>query len=165
MSRRDDSTLDIAQDIAFQRRSWLVERIGWAAMVLVIAASLAGVLGPGLLGERTLGSSDGLHIRYDRFVRYEAPASIHLELSADTQGAARFWIGGAWLGRVHLENVNPEPEHVVVRSDGVHYTIAAEPNQHVRVTLHFEADAVGSLKGLIGQSNGPALPLEQFAYP
>ncbi len=35
---------------AFERRSWLVQRIGWAAMVIFIAAALGGGFGEGPVG-------------------------------------------------------------------------------------------------------------------
>jgi hypothetical protein len=165
MGLKREKSLEIDHDDDFQRRSWAVQRIGWAFMVLVIVAALAGLLGPGPLFERELEGSTGLRIRYDRFVRYEAPASVHLELTASAEGEAHFWLEGAWLERVHVENVNPEPERVVANAERVHYAIAAEPKERVRVTIHFEADAVGALRGAIGQSNAPGLPLEQFAYP
>ena len=165
MTDKPGKQLELDDDDRFQRRSWRVERIGWACMSLVILATLAGALGPGLFGERALEEQGGFRIRYDRFVRYEAPATIYLDIPADENGKAEFWIAQTWLESVHLENVNPEPERVVTRGERVHYAIAAEPRKRVRATLHYESGTVGAIQGSAGQSDDSGLPLEQFAYP
>ena len=36
--------LEIHQDLPFQRRSWTVQRVGWAIMALVVLAGLLGGL-------------------------------------------------------------------------------------------------------------------------
>jgi hypothetical protein len=165
MSVQPQHALDIDENQAFQRHSWRVQRIGWVALALVIALALGGGLGPGPLGDRKLTRGD-LTLRYDRFVRVEAPASVHLALRAQTDRSAEFWLSGDWLERVHLETIVPEPDEVFTRDGRVHIRLPADRHgAEVKATLHFEADAWGSSHGLVGEPGQPGLALEQFAYP
>lgn len=158
--------LEVDENYEFQVWSWRLQRIGWAGMFLVILTALAGFIGPGPLGERTLESSSGLQLRYDRFVRYEAPASMELQLRAGPGSRAEFWIEGAWLEGVHIENIVPEPERVVVKNGRMLVAIAAAAaGESVHAIVHFEADTWGPLEGSLGAPGDSGLSIEQFAYP
>jgi hypothetical protein len=39
--------LEIQEDLPFQRREWLVERVAWGVMALLIVAALLGLFGTG----------------------------------------------------------------------------------------------------------------------
>jgi hypothetical protein len=65
------SQLQIDEDLAFQRREWKIQRVGWGAMALVIIAALLGVFGTGPLSNATL-EREGLRLEYERFCRFAA---------------------------------------------------------------------------------------------
>ena len=157
--------LEVDENYEFQVRSWRVQRFGWVGMCLVIGAALAGFIGPGPLGDRTLTSNSGLQLRYDRFVRYEAPASMEIQLRAGSGSRAEFWIEGPWLESVHVETIVPEPERVVVKDGRMLVAIAAAAGESVHAIVHFEADTWGALSGAVGALGDPGLSIEQFAYP
>ncbi|MDQ6718742.1 MAG: hypothetical protein M3Z17_10420 [Gemmatimonadota bacterium] len=56
----DSDTLGIAEDMNFQRRTWMVQRVGWAIMILVCIAALFGVFGKGPLSNGHFGD-DAAH--------------------------------------------------------------------------------------------------------
>jgi hypothetical protein len=49
--------LELDQDLAFERRTWTVERVAWVAMGLMGIAALAGLLGPGPLSKPPIGEA------------------------------------------------------------------------------------------------------------
>ena len=53
--RREAADLAIREDMRHQRLEWAVERVGWAAVALVLVAALAGLLGHGPLSRATAG--------------------------------------------------------------------------------------------------------------
>ena len=60
--------LEISQDLTFQRRSWIVQRVGWVMLALLILAALGGLFGPGPLSRARAGPHDGpLWVEYQRF--------------------------------------------------------------------------------------------------
>jgi hypothetical protein len=74
--------LVIEQDLRFQRRTWVAQRVGWGVIACVLVAALLGLLGSGPFASRTLDSTQGgfrleyelflrHHIRYDRVAHVE----------------------------------------------------------------------------------------------
>lgn len=48
-SQRQNHQLEVGEDVKFQNRWWVFERIAWVFMALLLLAALLGLLGPGLL--------------------------------------------------------------------------------------------------------------------
>ena len=64
--------LQIDEDMEFQRRSWIVQRIGWAIFALVILLAALGLFGDGILSDTKAGQEEGaLWLEYPRFERFE----------------------------------------------------------------------------------------------
>ncbi|HEU4345558.1 MAG TPA: hypothetical protein VFU31_28750, partial [Candidatus Binatia bacterium] len=59
MSKR---SLEIEEDLRFQERAWVVQRVGWGVMLLVIVATAAGMFGEGALSSATVGDGKQLQI-------------------------------------------------------------------------------------------------------
>jgi hypothetical protein len=49
--------LDVAQNLAFTRREWLLRRIAWALVALTLLVALSGLFGGGPLSRGTGGRS------------------------------------------------------------------------------------------------------------
>lgn len=49
MSQSREAGLPVSDDMAPHRREWLFERMGWAAMLMVVAAACTGLAGSGLM--------------------------------------------------------------------------------------------------------------------
>lgn len=51
--------LEVSQDLNFQRREWVVQRVGWVVMAVLLVAALLGLFGPGPLSKSIAGSASG----------------------------------------------------------------------------------------------------------
>ena len=117
--------LDITQDLDFQRRQWMIQRVGWVTMGLVMIAGLIGLMGTGPLSKTSTGDpDDGLQINFQRFDRRHAPSEMRIDIAGDAiyEGEAQVWIDRRFLDRIELEQVIPEPEDV-----------RSEPNREIYV--------------------------------
>jgi hypothetical protein len=161
--------LEIEQDLPFQRREWIAERVGWAGMALVIVAALLGLFGTGLLGKATAGDTEGvLWIEYDRFGRFVAPSTlvVYLGPGAAPQGVARVWLDRRYLESVQIEQVTPEPDNVVAGLDRLIFVFrVAEPGQPTAVKFYLQTEQFGLLTGRAGLAGGEPLRFRQFIYP
>ncbi len=162
--------LEIGQDLGFQRREWLVQRFGWVAMGLVILAALAGLMGTGPLSQATARSPDGnLRLEYLRFERRHAPTEVRMEIdgSAVREGEVRVWVDEAFLDRIELEQVIPEPEEVLSEPGRMVYVFPAvsDPSQSIEVTFQLEQDVTGVHTDTVGLVDGPELVFWQVVYP
>jgi hypothetical protein len=161
-----EPALDLDEDYEAQKRAWLVQRIGWCVLAMVLLAAVLGGFGPGPLGSVTELDSSGLRLKYDRFVRYEAPATMRLELPASADDEQDFFLDASWLHGVHLESIQPEPIRAQAEGKRVRYTMRVQRRGSATpVSLHYEADAPGSLAGNVGIKGGTPLRISQFVYP
>jgi hypothetical protein len=161
--------LEIDQDLEFQRRTWMVQRVGWVVMALVALAALLGLLGPGPLSNATAGNQKmPLHVAYNRFVRYQTPTQLRVHLTPETgrEGKARVWLSRDYLQGVQVQQVVPTPEGVEIGSDRLTYIFRlSEPSQPTAITFYVEPEQIGPLSCHIGLGSGPPLSFSQFVYP
>ena len=69
--------IDIGQDLEFQRRMWVAQRIGWLTMLVVVIVGLVGFVGHGpLTGGSTGSAANGLEIDYARFARHRSDTRL-----------------------------------------------------------------------------------------
>jgi hypothetical protein len=166
---RHVDSLEIGQDIDFQRRFWTIERIGWVVITLLIVAALLGLFGSGPLSNTNAGNQGSpLWLEYSRFGRFKAPTTlqVHIGERAKPKEVARIWLDHRYMEGVQVMQVTPEPQSVKTASDRLIYTFGvAKPNQPITVTFHLKLEKIGLLSGRAGLINGPSFDFGQFVYP
>lgn len=161
---------EIAEDLRFQRRMWIAQRVGWAAMALVVLAALAGLFGPGPLSAAVAGDAEGrLSVDYHRFARSRAPETLRVQWGADladSGGRVRLWIDKRYLESHQLRHVLPPPEAVEVGEGRLTYEFAVEdPARRGSATFTLTADRIGPAEVRLGIEGGPTVELWQLVYP
>lgn len=105
--------LQISEDMEFQRRSWIVQRTGWAIFALVILLAALGVSGDGMLSSARAGQEDGgLWLEFPRFGRFELvdgnAITYVFKSNGNTRFTAHFYAlprrAGPLTGTFRLEN-------------------------------------------------------------
>ncbi len=161
--------LEIAEDLDYQKRSWVVQRVGWVVMGLLALAGLLGVFGPGLAGEAKVGKpSDRLWVEYERFERFQSPGQlrVHLEPGAEKAGQVRIRLSRDYIDQVQLQQVTPDPILVEAKGDHLVYVFqTAKLEQTTAITFYFQPQQIGSISGSVGLDTEPALSFSQFIYP
>lgn len=162
--------LEIDEDLRYQRRAWIIQRVGWLLMALLILAALLGLTGnDGLLADGHAESSDGtLKIDYRRLARKASPSDIRISLQAEAiEGdQVRLWVAQGFFDGFQVENVVPEPESVAVDDERVLYTFAVgEVSDSIAINFNIEWQQVGSASGQIGLEGGPTVALDAFVFP
>ncbi len=158
--------LEIKQDLLHEKREWLVERIGWCIMGLLILAALLGLLGNGPLSSKIEGDKNSLlWVEYDRYGRYQAPAilKIHLKAGSSQAGQARVSVNRDYIENMEIQNIEPEPYKVEAGRDRLTYSFnISDPTQSTAVAFHLKANKYGSMPVRINLENGPELNFSQF---
>jgi hypothetical protein len=162
-------SLQIEEDLTFQRHQVRFERIGWAVMALLLIAALLGLLGSGPLGTTTAGDADSpIRVRYGRLERKDNATSLSVTVDPAAIGAGqvRLWLDAAWAESFVIESIVPEPESVEVGPDRLAFVFAAEAGHGpVEIIFHVRYERWGWQRGAIGLDGGPTLRLPQFIYP
>ena len=161
--------LEVDQDLRFQRREWLAQRVGWGLMALVLVAALTGLFGRGPAAARHATAADrSMRVDYDRFVRKHAPSALEVTLApaAVAGGGTAVWLDRRWADRVRVERITPAPERVTVEPDRLVYFFAARsPGEPVRVDFELSPERVGDAWGRVGVVGGAPAEFRQFVYP
>ena len=162
-------SLEIGQDLDFQRKEWRVQRIGWGVMALIALAALVGLTGNGVLARATAGDpADPLRLEYARFDRMESPSTLEVQIAGDAVDGEQIelWVDRDYIQGVLIEKIVPEPQEVRVAADGLHYVFAVdEPGQPVTVSFDLRHTEFGAKSGQIALADGPALDFGQLVYP
>lgn len=163
------SELHLSEDMAFQRRTWLVERAGWIAFAAILVAALLGLFGGGLLGPTETATEDGsLSMHYERFWRVQSPTQLRVVARpADPRSSAlRLWVAREYIEALSISRITPEPERVEAASDRYVFEFRlTEPGETATILFGIEALQAWSLPGRLGIEGGASLSFNQFIYP
>lgn len=165
--------LQLHQDLAFQRRSWKVQRIGWIMMALFVLAGIMGLLGPGLLSHTTISTpTQSLQVEYDRLIRLHASTRLKVQATpttstvGDADRMMQIQIRRKYLEQFQIAHILPEPEAVVIQPTNLRYGfLISKSDQPTSITIDLEPKQVGWIEGEIGLSADTQVQFKQWVYP
>jgi hypothetical protein len=161
------TSLQVNEDLRFQRRDWFLQRVGWCVLALLLLAGLAGLLGSGPLSRTTQADGRGLEIDYERFVRHGAQTRLMLRVAPQALDSdeVRLLIPRDYLMAYQVERIDPEPESTRSAGEYVEYSFRVRAREPLEVRLTVEPDELGSHWGSIRLDGGSEVNVVQFTYP
>jgi hypothetical protein len=165
--RNDKNSLgfQLEEKMGQVRREWRMQRIAWPLLYALLAACVLGLFGQGPLSRTEARSADGrLQMEFERFLRRESDDSIDFTLRP-AGSSARLRLSSAWVGKVDIDHVFPEPEQRVSGADAVTLVFNTQAQQPVRVRVRLRAQEMGRLPGWAALDDGAPLQFRQFVYP
>ena len=160
METVDTSSLDLNEDAAYERRRRRVTQAGRAAVMLIVAAALAGLAGPGPLSTVEVVRGD-LVVGTERFARLQAPLALRLQLPP---GETAFSLSEDYLGAFAVESVRPAPVSERATRGGVRYVIEADAAPSV-VVLRLRPTRFGHVSGALTLADGRRVRIEHWILP
>jgi hypothetical protein len=161
--------LEIEEDLTFERRSWRFQRVGFSALGMFIFISMLGFTGSGPLSHATGRSSDeDLIVGYERFERVQSPSSLEIEFSPGLVQSreVQLWIESAYVRRVRIEQLTPEPESVDIDAGRYIFTFKVSADSSpAAIAVQLRPEEAGVLSFEIGIVDGPSLSLRQIVFP
>ena len=161
-------SIEIDQDLDFQRKSWKVQRVGWIIMLLVAFGGLLGVFGDGPFANATVGDSRTLSIDYQRLVRLSAEEKLAITMGnvpAGSGSTVGVWIDRRWMSRHQVQGIVPEPESTSVAADRVTYHFKTDSRVPSKVEFDLQTNGIGLIRGRAGIVGGSTVNFNQFSYP
>lgn len=161
--------LEIEQDLSYQRRTWLAERIGWSAFVLVLLAAALGLFGSGPFSRGTVADPGGaLTAEFGRFCRSQSSEELRIRLGdvAATGGESHIWLERTFLDRCQIESISPEPVRMELAGDRVTY-VFAHPDAvgDGDVVFHLRYQRASMHMATVGVADGSSVQFRQLIYP
>jgi hypothetical protein len=162
-------SLELDQDLPFERKTWLIQRIGWIVMLVAVVAGLLGLFGRGWLSQATAGGpGNPLRIEYERFTRHSSPTQLTLRLAAGAapDGKARIRFSKPFLDGIKVEDVHPHPDSVEAAEAHVVYVFrVAHPDKPSTITFQIEPEDYWSRQGDAGIEGKEPVRFSQFVFP
>lgn len=159
--------LSLDEDVAFQHRSWRVQKVGQILVGLFVIAGLVGVFGGGGIAREVRGQAGGLEVEFPRFLRAQAPFELRVGLNAAEARADRLtvWIEGALLEHFSLEGVSPQPAEERLGEGRLQYEFSLDGERPPPIVFRLEAKRAGWRTSRIGVAGGVSVTVRQLVYP
>ncbi|RIK81041.1 MAG: hypothetical protein DCC68_09880 [Planctomycetota bacterium] len=168
MSRDDGSTqaLDSPANERIRRWEWLSERIGWLAMIAILAAACLGLLGKGPVSKRSLATEDGVvRVAFDAVARRDAPHEVRFGIRRATAAEPlRLAVCRTFLQNVADVEWTPPPRAVSATPDAIAYEFRATSTD-CELTLRYRHRSWGRQHCDVHVANGASLTLSQVVLP
>jgi hypothetical protein len=155
----------VREDMQFQRRSWMVERAGWALLVLLALVGLSGAFGIGPLSWQT-ASAGSLKVEYERFQRITRLARFTFEVSAQNGPEMRLHLNDAFQKNFEVSNIQPQPARTTTGPDGIDLSFAVTERAdkgRIVIWAHSRRYGVSNITAQLG-SEAP-IAFWVFVYP
>lgn len=124
-------SIEIDEDMDFQRASWKVQRAGWVLMLLFIITGLLGLFGNGPISSARAGDEGStLLVEYDRFLRVHAPTAAMFRIGNDAalpDSTVRLWVDRSWVSAFELRAITPEPDRAETAGTRLVYVFRVVP--------------------------------------
>lgn len=162
-------SLEVAQDLVFQRRMWVVQRIGWAVMAAVVVLAFVGVFGHGIASHGSATSRDGgVKVEYPRVSRHRSPETLRITPAPGAvQGdEARVSFSRETVEGMTIETVYPEPESVEAGADEITYVFKLSASGTLaEIAFDVLYEDVGRRRGEVTLDGHDPVEFSQFVLP
>ena len=160
--------LELAEDAEFQRREWVVERVGWVLLGVVLASAVLGLFGGGPLSQaRVTDQQQTFEVTYERFTR--ALTYTVLEITVDAgaieDSSVTVYLSDTWIDNVTTWQITPEPDSTTRTDEGIFYEFATRPNSPLVATLLYRPNDPGISRSAVGIGDSERVELWQLVYP
>lgn len=157
------SDLPVAQDLAFQFRSWAFQRAGWMVMALLVVGAFLGFFGDGPLseGQRTAGGQ--MTLAYQRFARVENQTPLRLVVQVPGR-EVKVTLSRDYADDVQVQTVTPQPDAMTSSPDGLSLTFKPERPGPLPITLFVEPERPGVGRGTLSV-DGARVAFRQWIWP
>jgi hypothetical protein len=158
---------EILQDMPFQHRQWVIQRVGWVLAAVILVLAIGGVFGGGPLSDVRAGDA-ALQVEYERFIRRDSSMEIRIDAHPTSGEEARLAVSRDYLHSLRIESMLPYPERTETTAQEVILVFRATgPAESTRITINATPLHVGSLHGSIRAMGAgqPTVLIDQFTWP
>ena len=162
-------------DERFVRTQWVVQRIGWGVMLLVIVLAILGVFGTSPLAS-TIDAKDVGDAHYEvehaRFSRYQLLDRLHVRVDAPSATGQELTLAFSreWVENNAIRGTTPEPDGGGLGADGGVYVFQVDDwSEPLVIAVEYETRKAfrnpGTLTITAGALAPVALPIDAWVHP
>jgi hypothetical protein len=155
--------------MAWQRRTWVIQRLGWLVLGGLVLTALTGAFGYGPVSWRQASDPAGLlRVEFERFQRQGSEFTLRVDIApeATTHDAAVLRVSGSFLDAVEVKGIVPEPREERSSGSDVEYVVpVAQPGRAATIRFALKMREIGSHTAEIGLGGREPARFTQFVYP
>jgi hypothetical protein len=154
---------NLDSQLAFHRKEWRIQRIGWVLVALFLVLAVAGLFGNGPLSRAHTDNRSG-RVDYERFTRYGLSTDVVVTPVASAHGVIRVTISADYLEAFRVERITPEPGAVRMTGPDILYEFAsAAPG--ASISFHLRPQRLWRHSATVTIDGGTRLDISQLTYP
>ncbi|MBP0445970.1 hypothetical protein J8J14_14430 [Roseomonas sp. SSH11] len=106
----DEASRIVGEDLAFQRKVWRFQRLGWFGMAVLILLAMAGAFGGGPLSYASARSDDGaLEVAWERIERLGRSSELRIRIRQLAPGPLELRLEEGLVEDVEVAGGQPRP--------------------------------------------------------
>lgn len=146
--------LPVREDMRFQEKSWLAQRIGWLLLAVFIGLAISGVLSRGVLsGADARREGVALTAEYERFQRRSAVTYFTLHVPRQSEDEIWLQLGRAFQDTYEIESIQPPPARSNT-SGGINLFFDAYDQGDLDIVIRARPRRFGAMTLDISRSSG-----------
>jgi hypothetical protein len=154
----------VREDMRFQRRSWIAERIGWTVLLILALIGLSGAFGTGPLAWQT-ASGGPLSVEYERFQRATRVAQYTFNVRPQTEPELRLHLSGDFQRNFEISKIQPEPARSAAGEDGMHLIFPTDGANAARIVIWAHSRRYGASEITARAGQETPVSFWVFVYP
>jgi hypothetical protein len=165
MDDLDNRTYPFQEDMKFQRRTWLVERLGWIVMAVLVAAGLAGAFFHGPASYTQASSADrAIAVDYERFAHKTTRTHFVFRVKAPIGEEVLLRIGPSFPDTYDIDAMQPRPLRMHSGRQGLEWVFGSPGNGDLSLFVAGRAKRFGFMSAQVEVQGRGAARLVQIIY-
>jgi hypothetical protein len=152
----------VREHMRFQRRLWVIERIGWLVLALIVLLALLGLFGSGVLSKSSVGAGS-LTVDYARFERATRATRFTFHFAASQGGERRLRLNRTFQRDYEIGSIQPPPARS--SADGIDLTFGVPAGRPADVVIWAHPHSYGTMHFEARADDEPPLKFSVFVYP
>ena len=143
MNEQESRGYPIKEDMGFQKRSWLAERIAWVIIIGLPIVGLSGLFTHGFVSAQTVGDPSQVQISYERFQRITRQVQFHITVASGNGNETMLRLGPGFTERYEITDIEPRPLRTTSRDGTAEFTFARPIDGRLSVVIWTHPRKVG----------------------
>ncbi|NEM98583.1 hypothetical protein [Pontibacter burrus] len=166
--KKHNNELEIDEDMQLEHRTWVIQRISWVILFLILVAALLGFTGRG--GVKGINKitrstpSQSMEVEYDRFLRDEVEGEMKISLKNLKSTSPTIFFSKPFYDKIRVEEIVPEPEHIEIDQEGITYTFRTAKPESI-ILFYTKPMHVGNIQVITRGPDNETISMSHFVYP
>jgi len=154
-----DPDIEIEEDTGLTRTNWLLQKVAWVTLFVIIALVITGLFGDGHVSLKSV-TKQHFNVQYDQYFRYQSEKTIRI--ISKTQTVKTVAIAQSLMNDFKITQIIPTPTRSYIVGDSRVFEFYGDRN--FAVAFYVIPMEPGTVEGVL-KVNDIAFDLKHFIYP